>query len=120
MYTDILRRVRDAVRKKSPEKWRTSSWFLLHDNAPTHRSVLHKGFVAQNTVTTLEHPPCYVDLAAADFYLFSLQNSTLKGRRFRDATDIQNAMEELKSLSQNDFQECFQQIYSRWQKCVVA
>jgi hypothetical protein len=39
-----------------------------------------------------------------------------------DANDIiQNAMEELKSLSQNGFQECFQQhFYSRWQKSLVA
>jgi len=41
--------------------------------------------------------------------------------RFCDATDIiKNATEELKRLSQNGFQECFQHLYSRWQKCVVA
>jgi hypothetical protein len=33
---------------------------------------------------------------------------------------IKNAMEELKSLSQNGFQECFQHLYSRQQKCIVA
>jgi hypothetical protein len=42
MYVSILRHLRDAVRKKSPEKWRTNSWFLLHGNAPAHRSVLVK------------------------------------------------------------------------------
>jgi hypothetical protein len=41
--------------------------------------------------------------------------------RFCDATDIiKNATEELKRLSQNGFQERFQQLYSRWQKCVDA
>jgi hypothetical protein len=45
----------------------------------------------------------------------------MKGRRFCDATDIiKNTTEELKRLSQNGFQECFQHNYSRWQKCVVA
>jgi len=47
--------------------------------------------------------------------------SPFNGRRFCDACDIiKNATEELKLLSQNGFQECFQHICSRWQKCVVA
>ena len=66
---DILHRLRDAVRKKCPEIWRTESWFLLHDNAPAHRSVLAKDFLAKNKVTTWRHPPYSLDLAAADFYL---------------------------------------------------
>jgi hypothetical protein len=51
----ILRRLRDAVRRKRPGKWRTNSWFLLHDNAPAHRPVSVKDFLAKNDVTTLEH-----------------------------------------------------------------
>ena len=39
MYTDVLRRLREVVRRKRPEKCRTSNWFLLHDNAPAHRLV---------------------------------------------------------------------------------
>jgi len=31
-----------------------------------------------------------------------------------------NATEELKRLSHNEFQECFQRLYSCWQKCKVA
>ena len=38
-----------------------------------------------------------------------------------DATDIMNnAVEELKRLAQNYYQECFQHLYSYRQKCVVA
>jgi len=57
MYNDILRRLSDVVRRKRPENWRTNVWFLLHHNAPAHRSVLVKDFLAKNNVTTLEHPP---------------------------------------------------------------
>jgi hypothetical protein len=57
MYTDILRRLRDAVRRKRPEKWRTNSLFLLHHNAAAHRSVLVRDFLEKDNVTTLEHPP---------------------------------------------------------------
>jgi histone-lysine N-methyltransferase SETMAR len=120
-YIDILCRLRDAVRRKRPEKWRTNTWFYLHDNAPAHRSVLVKDFLAKNNVTTLEHPPYSPDLAAADFYLVPREKSALKGRRICDVTEvIKNATEELKRLSQNLFHECLQHLYSRWQKCVVT
>ena len=56
MYIDILRHLRDAVRMKRQEKRRTNIWFLLHDNAPAHRSVLVKDFLAKNNLTTLEIP----------------------------------------------------------------
>ena len=69
MYIDIFRCLWDAVRRKCPEKWRTSSWFLHYDNAPAHRSVLVKDFLAKNNVKTLNHPPYSLDLSPAGFYL---------------------------------------------------
>ena len=69
MYIAILQRLRDTVRRKCPEKGK-NGWFLLHDNAPAHRSVLINDFVETNNVRTLEHPPYSPDMAAADFYLF--------------------------------------------------
>ena len=121
MYTGILRRLRNAVRRKRPQKWRTISWFLLHDNPAAHWSVVVKDFLTKNYVTTLQHPPYSPDLAPADFYLFPGLKSALMGRRFCDATDIiKNQTEELKRLSQNGFQICFQLLYSCWQKCIFA
>jgi hypothetical protein len=72
-------------------------------------------------VTTLEYSPYSPELAAADVYLFPRLKSALKGRRFCNVTDIiKNAKGELKRLIQTGFQECFQQLYSRWQKCIVV
>jgi histone-lysine N-methyltransferase SETMAR len=105
----------------APKRWRTKSWVFLHDNAPAHRSVFVKDFLAKNNVTRLEHPPYSPDLAAVDFYLFPRLKSAMKRRRFCDATDIiNNAKDELKRLSQSGLQECLQQLYSRWQMCIVA
>jgi transposase len=102
-----------AVRKKPPEKWRTNDWFLLHYNAPAHQSALVKDFLANKNVTTLELPTHSPDFAPADFYLFPGQKSSLKLRRFCDVSAIiENAKEELKMLSQNGFQECFQHLYN--------
>jgi hypothetical protein len=66
MYIDILPLLRDAVRTKRPEKWRSNCWFLLHDNAPTHRLVLVKDVLSKNNVTTLEHPPYSSGLSSPD------------------------------------------------------
>jgi transposase len=79
MYIVITRRLRDVVRRKSPKKLRTNSWFLLHDNAPAHRSVLVKDFLAKNYVTTLEHPPYSNDLAPVDFYMLPPLKSAFQG-----------------------------------------
>ena len=60
-------------------------------------------------------------MPSANSYLFPQLKSALKGQPFCFATAItKNVMEELKSLSQNSIQECFQQLYSCWQKCIVA
>ena len=66
MCFDILRRLRNPVRKKSPEKQTTNSWFLIHHNAPAHRSVLFQDFFAKKKMTTLEHPPYSLERAASD------------------------------------------------------
>ena len=110
-HVDILRHLRNAVRRKPPEKWSTYSLFLLYDNAAARRLVLVKDFLARNNVTTLDHPPYSADLPAADVYLFPRLKSALNGRHFCDATDtIENEMEEQKRFSQNGFQNCFQHL----------
>ena len=113
MYVDILHRLRDVVRRKRREKWRTNSSLLLHDNAPAHRSVLGNDFLSENNVATLKHPiysPVWIWFLPA-----------LKGRRFCDATDIiRNATDELKRFSQNDSRKCFQHFYTRRQKCMAV
>ena len=56
MYIEILRPLTDAVRRKCPDEWGKSRWFLLHDNARAHRPVSVKDFLTKNNVTTLMHP----------------------------------------------------------------
>jgi histone-lysine N-methyltransferase SETMAR len=108
--------------RNAPKKMKNQHLvFFLHENAPAHRSLLVEDFYAKNNVTTLEHPPYSPDLDPVDFYLFRRLKSALKRQRFCDATDIiKNATDELKRLSQSDFQECFQQLYSRWQMYIFA
>ena len=121
MYIDTLRHLGDSVKRKCPEELRIKIWLPIHDNAPAHRSVSVKNFLAKSNVTTLEHPPYSTDLDPTEYYLFTRLISALKGRSFYDATDIiKNTMKELKMLSQNGFQECLKHLYSFWQKYIFA
>ena len=72
-------------------------------------------------MTSPEHSPYSSDLALADCYLLPGLKSTLKRRGFCEISHIiKNATEELKKLTFNCFQECFQHLYSRWENCVFA
>jgi hypothetical protein len=56
MYIDTLRRFRNDIRRKHPEKWRINCLSLLLDNAPAHQFVLVKDSLANSNVTKLKHP----------------------------------------------------------------
>jgi len=122
-YTAIVQCLRDAVRRKSRQKWRTSSRFLLHDNAPAYRSVLVKGFLTKKK--QFENSGVSAGLFWSDSSWFLPVHSTdipaLDRRRFCDATAVmEGATEDLIRLSQNGFQECLQHLCSCWQKRIVA
>ncbi|UYV80655.1 hypothetical protein LAZ67_19001267 [Cordylochernes scorpioides] len=40
MYLDILRHLREAIRKEMPEKWHNGDWILHHNNARPHTAHL--------------------------------------------------------------------------------
>ena len=39
-YVEVLKRLRDAVRRKRPRFWSSGDWLLHYDNAPAHSSNL--------------------------------------------------------------------------------
>ncbi|GBM84179.1 hypothetical protein AVEN_61028-1 [Araneus ventricosus] len=103
LYLEILKRLRDAIRRKRPEKWATKDWFILHDNAPPHRALIVQKYLARHSVTTLEHPPYFPDIAPADVYLFPRLKMKLKGHRSVDSDEvIENVTKQLKDDSKID------------------
>ncbi|KAJ4434048.1 hypothetical protein ANN_16367 [Periplaneta americana] len=76
--------------------------------------------ICKHNITALDHPPYSPDLSPPDYFLFPRLKSHLKGRRFNAEEVIANATRALRRVSQNGFQACFQELYTRWQKCVVA
>ena len=91
VYLDVLRSLREAVRKKRPEKWRSIDWMLHHDNARPHtaRSVLQ--FLAKNNLPVLPQAPYPPDLAPCDLFLFTKMKMELPyWPAYRSAFFVQN------------------------------
>lgn len=121
VYIDILRRLKESIRRKRPELSTPGSWKLHHDNAPAHTALRVQDFLAKHQIPVVPHPPYSPDLAPCDFWLFPRLKFHLKGKRFADVEEIkQNTNSELRALVQKDFETCFTKWQGRWDKCIRA
>ncbi|XP_037504875.1 protein GVQW3-like [Rhipicephalus sanguineus] len=117
-YRDVLRHLRDAVRRKRPELWSTGNWRI---HAPAHSSHLVQTFLAKSQTPLVQQAPYSPDMAPCDFWLFPKLKRTLRGERFQTREDIMAATTaELNSIPKEAFSECFQQWQHRWEKCVES
>lgn len=120
-YKQVLERLREKVRRKRPEVWKSKSWFLHHDNAPAHSALSIREFLASKNIPVVPHPPYSPDLAPCDFFLFPRLKCTLKGHRFEDVNEtIDNATQELKAITTEEIQRCFKKWQDRWDHCIEA
>jgi hypothetical protein len=69
-YLEVLKRLREKIRRKRPEIFANNSWILHHDNAPSHTALSVREFLANKQITVLENPAYSPDLALSDFFLF--------------------------------------------------
>ena len=87
-YRNVLKRLREAVRRKRPEAWTNNIRMLHHDKAPAHASLLIPEFLTKHETTVVPQPPYSPDLAAVDFFMFPKLKSSLKGRRFQTVKKV--------------------------------
>ncbi len=107
-YEGVLTRLREAIRKKRPEK-RKNGWLLHHDNDPRHTSFRILNFLAKHKITCMNHPPYSAGMAPCDFWVFSKLKANLKGERFESIEKIQTTMlMQLLAFTLEDFQTCFE------------
>ena len=59
-YCEVLRRLRENVRRKWPEMWKNGNWLLHHDNAPAHTSLIVREFPTKNNVTLFPTLPTHL------------------------------------------------------------
>jgi hypothetical protein len=56
-YCDVLKQMREGIQQKHPDKWKNNNWFLHHDNAPAHTSLVVQQFLTSKNITVSPHPP---------------------------------------------------------------
>lgn len=120
-YLSVVDRLLKRIHRVRPEYRRNVNWTLLHDNAPAHKSLVVRNFLAKKGVVVLEHPPYSPDLAPADFWLFPKLKLSLKGTRFDSISEIQKTVtRDLKALQPDAFSKCFDAFYRRFQRCYLC
>ena len=62
-YLSVMRRLREAIRLKRPELWANNSWFLHHDNAPSHTALVLRDHFVKNSTHIVPQPPYSPDLS---------------------------------------------------------
>jgi histone-lysine N-methyltransferase SETMAR len=120
-YLEVLKRLMVRIRRIRPEYRDPESWSLLHDNAPSHNSLIVRRFLARNQVCVLNHPPYSPDLAPCDFSLFPKLKLELKGCFFEDIPTIQTALTlALEAIPKKELDHAFESLLNRCNKCIEA
>ena len=55
-YCEVLKRLREGIRRKRSDKWKNNNWFLHHDNLPTHTSLVVRQFLTSKNITVIPPP----------------------------------------------------------------
>jgi hypothetical protein len=80
-------RLHEEVHRERSEL-RTIAWIFHNNNAPARQGAV-KQFLAQKSITEMEHPPYFPDLTQNGFCLFLKLNCALKELKLQDIEDIQ-------------------------------
>ena len=116
-YLKVMRRLRQVIRQKRTELWKTQSW----ENPPAHASMLVRGFLAKNKTAIMPQPPYSSDWVPIDFFLFPKLKTPMKGMRFATIKEInEKSKQELLAIPKNPFLKCLEDRKNRWHKCIIT
>jgi len=104
-YCEVLKRLREGIRRKSPKKWKNNNWFLHHDKAPAHTSPLVQQFLTSEDIIVI--PPPIRMTSPLPLFPVPQDEIRLKGRRFDTTEEIRaESQEVIDTLSFENFQGC--------------
>ena len=76
-YYEVLKRLREGIRRKRPDRWKNNNWFIHHDNAPAHTSLVIGQFLTPRNITVI--PPIRLTSPPATFSYSPRWNYCRKG-----------------------------------------
>ncbi len=81
VFLGVVQCARERIRiRRGAQVWHNRDEYVLHmDNAPTHRSLLVRGYLRQENWNVMKHPPYSPYLSPADFFLFPQLKKKIKG-----------------------------------------
>jgi hypothetical protein len=95
-------------------------FFLLHNNAPTHKAGSVCQFFTQKNVITLYHPYS-PGLSLPEYFLFPKLKMKLNGLHFVDVAEIQEVVtDDLKKVQIEEFSSAFQKLYDLAKACIYG
>jgi len=113
-YCEVLKRLREGIRRKCPDKWKKDNRFLHHDNAPAHTSLVVRQFLTSKNITVIPSPSS-PDIAPCDFFLFPKTKLWLEGCRFDTTEEIHRETQEVTIiLTFQNFQGCMKSWETQW------
>ena len=117
---DCLPQVFDAI-LRTQRRADLCKLILHDDNARPHRAWITTEFLVEHHVESYPNPPYSPDLSPCDFFIFPKLKNQLRGIRFNDDDDMLEALdEEIRGLTKEDFKNCFNDWFSRMNKCIDA
>jgi hypothetical protein len=121
-YYEVLKQLREGIRRKHSDKWKNNSWFLHNDNEPAQTSLVVRQFLTSKNITVIPHPhPNSPDLAPCDFFLVPKMKLRLKGRRFDTTEEIHaESQEVIDTLTFENIQGCVKSWETCWDRCIYA
>jgi len=87
--------MRVGIRRKRPDKWKKNNWFLHHDTAPAHTSLVVRQFLTYKNITVIPHLLYSPELAPCEVFLFPKMKLRLKRRRFDTTEEIHAKTQEV-------------------------
>ena len=104
-YCDVLRRLRENVQCKRPQKMAKPEPHYPPRQCPGSQVLQSFAvFLAKNNMTVIPHPPYSPNLAPCEFFLFPKLKLQMKGRTFDTTEEIQEESQPvLNTIPKRDF-----------------
>ena len=120
-YLRIIQELREKVRRNRPQQFRAHSWGLLHDGAPAHRADIVVNFLHQRRIPLIPHPGYSPDLSPPDYWLFAHLKNKIRGQRFHDMIQLQNAIDhEIGQIPAAAWAAAMDRYVPRLRRCIQA
>ena len=117
-YCDVLRRLRENIWWKYPDKWCNNSWALNHDNAPANASLVVQQFLVSKNTTVNPHPPYSLDITLW-FFPISEDEIEIQGATFwQQWGDPDQTAKRDEEAVVKYFQKYFRSWKFRWNPCI--